>query len=177
MTLYHGTHSAALKNIQKVGIQFDQNPHPGDFGTGFYLTTSYSQASRWAIRKADTENRRILHQSGETNELVSPVVIEYKLDKTYRSTCNFLHFDKPNNSWKNFVYNCRMSFDHVQYDLVIGPMADGFNPMLISSMTRQQFHQIVNVNGQQVVICSQRALQFLSERGLYYVLDKTRKTQ
>lgn len=49
MTLYHGS------NIEIKVPKIIQSKRLLDFGTGFYLTSDYEQAAKWAVR---TANRR-----------------------------------------------------------------------------------------------------------------------
>lgn len=42
MILYHGS------NVEVREPRLFQNDRRADFGTGFYLTSSYDQAGRWA---------------------------------------------------------------------------------------------------------------------------------
>lgn len=52
-----------------------------DFGAGFYLTSDFDQAKKWAIR---TTNRR---EEGE------PIVSIFEIDETKFDTLNVLRFD------------------------------------------------------------------------------------
>lgn len=172
MILYHGTCSSALKCIQ-TGIRFDHNPHPGDFGCGFYLTEDKEQAEAWAIRKAETKNKDSRY-TPHTSRRDTPVVIEYELLEDFRTQCRTRFFLGPDDTWKIFVYESRKGINHDDYDIVSGPMADGFRANMISLMTLDQFKERVNVNGKQTVICNETAAKFLSERSFYYV-TRTRK--
>lgn len=85
-----------------------------DFGKGFYLTSSESQAKDWVIRRI--QNDRI--GSGYVNE--------YAIDiDSLASTLNIKSFDSPDDEWLDFVMNNRQDpdFEH-DFDIVIGPVAD-----------------------------------------------------
>ena len=48
MLLYHGS-------LEKVEVPvLDKSKESNDFGKGFYLTSSYEQAKRWAVRHSGT---------------------------------------------------------------------------------------------------------------------------
>lgn len=80
-----------------------------DFGKGFYLTTIYDQATKYAQRFKRRKRQAWL----STYELVfNPA--EWKI----------LQFDSYNKEWLQFVSNCRKGEDLSDYDLVIGGIAN-----------------------------------------------------
>ena len=84
-----------------------------DFVTGFYLTSSYDQAERWAFL---TMKRR---GAGK------PVITVYNFNENMLSSLNVIRFDKPTAEWLKFVSKNRNEKDFVdQSDLVIGPVAN-----------------------------------------------------
>lgn len=107
MKLYHGS-NVAVKDPRIL-----QSDRRLDFGTGFYLTSSYDQAERWAFL---TMKRR---GAG------TPVITVYNLNESMLSSLNVIRFDKPTAEWLKFVSNNRNEKDFVdQSDLVIGPVAN-----------------------------------------------------
>lgn len=83
-----------------------------DYGKGFYLTTSESQAVSWVLRKMDES-----HQVGYVNI--------YEIDETIMNSLKVLYFDYPSEEWLDFVMKNRTdsNFDH-DFDIVFGPVAN-----------------------------------------------------
>ena len=107
MKLYHGS-NVAVKDPRIL-----QSDRRLDFGTGFYLTSSYDQAERWAFL---TMKRR---GAG------TPVITVYNFNENTLSSLNVIRFDKPTAEWLKFVSKNRNEKDFVdQSDLVIGPVAN-----------------------------------------------------
>lgn len=107
MKLYHGSNVAVEK--PKI-LQADRRL---DFGTGFYLTSSYEQAERWAILTAKRRG---------TND---KVVTIFEADEQKMNLLNVLRFSKPTEEWLKFVANNRNVLDFKDTsDIVIGPVAN-----------------------------------------------------
>ncbi len=105
--LYHGSTVAVRKPSLRPGRS------NADFGKGFYTTSNYEQAERWA------------HIKQEREESEHAVVSVYEFDESLMdnqdlSTRLFTGADKP---WLYFVTDCRKSRPH-EYDLVQGPVAN-----------------------------------------------------
>ncbi|HEU4962616.1 MAG TPA: DUF3990 domain-containing protein [Bacilli bacterium] len=139
---YHGTLRTHAESIMsrvnvKAGRLFT------DFGQGFYLTTNYEQAKRWAVAKA----RYRSHADGRADE--APVVVKIRLDTISLHQLSGCTFEVPNDRWAEFVYNCRKhgkanTLFH-NYDFVCGPLADGkflplFNKYDANRITFEEFH-------------------------------------
>lgn len=105
--LYHGS-TVAVKN---------PSLRPGrpnaDFGKGFYTTSNFEQAVRWA------------HIKQEREEAQRAVVSVYEFDETLldRPDLNIRRFTGADEPWLLFVTDCRKSRRH-DYDLVQGPVAN-----------------------------------------------------
>lgn len=84
-----------------------------DFGKGFYLTTSKSQAERWVGNRV-----RDSQDIGYVNS--------YSFDsEKATSNLNIKIFEKANAEWVDFVLDNRMMEGYTHdYDIVIGPVAD-----------------------------------------------------
>lgn len=107
MKLYHGS------NIAVANPKILQSDRRLDFGTGFYLTSSYEQAERWAIL---TAKRR-----GEGKSIITV----YDFDEEILSFLNVTRFDGASIEWLKFVSNNRNVKDFVDNsDIVIGPVAN-----------------------------------------------------
>ena len=116
MKLYHGsnievTHPIILTSDRKL-----------DFGSGFYLTSSYEQASRWA--KLTTQRR----ESGE--ETIS--VFEFDESKT--TDLKILQFKNADREWLEYVTSNRKNLEikDNDYDIIIGPVANDKTMPVIS---------------------------------------------
>lgn len=115
MRLYHGSYMTV--NTPKI-LQADRKL---DFGTGFYLTSSYEQAERWAILKA---------QRYEGN---SPVISVFETDDNIFSCLKILKFEKADASWLRFVSANRKGLDtDNSFDVIIGPVANDKTMPVIS---------------------------------------------
>jgi len=84
--------------------QIRKSQNTKDFSWGFYCTSSYEQAKRWAKRNRKT-----------------PTINYY----TYKpnSELKVLKFEDINEEWLDFIAACRSGKVHT-YDIVEGPMAD-----------------------------------------------------
>ena len=107
MKLYHGS------NIVVEKPKILQSDRRIDFGTGFYLTSSYEQAERWALL---TVKRR-----GEGKQTIT----SYDFDEETLSLLKVLHFEGATAEWLKFVANNRNVKDFTDdSDIVIGPVAN-----------------------------------------------------
>ena len=107
MILYHGSNIAIREpKILKSDRQLD-------FGTGFYLTSNYEQAARWA--DLTTERRG----TG------TPTISVYDFDETMQEKLKILKFEKANKKWLDFVVaNRNNMIDNHKWDIIIGPVAN-----------------------------------------------------
>ena len=105
--LYHGSTMAVRKPSLRPG-----RPN-ADFGKGFYTTSNYEQAVRWA------------HIKQEREEAERAVVSVYEFDETLLDSAelNIRRFNGVDEPWLYFVTDCRQSRQH-EYDLVQGPVAN-----------------------------------------------------
>lgn len=115
MKLYHGS------NLEIKNPQILESDRKLDFGTGFYLTSSYEQAEKWAIL---TAKRR-----GEGRPIIS--VFEYEDNKS--SELNILKFENADIEWLRFVSGNRNNQSTKNdYDIIIGPVANDKTMPVIS---------------------------------------------
>lgn len=98
MEIYHG--SGELVEFPEVRI----GRYAKDFSWGFYCTSDFEQAKKWARR-----NR------------ITPTVNSYKYVKD--EGLKILKFEEMTDEWLDFVAMCRGGFVH-NYDIVEGPMVD-----------------------------------------------------
>ena len=107
MVLYHGS------NVEVREPKLLKNQRELDFGKGFYTTSDFEQASRWAKRTAAR-----LKQSGG-------VVTEYEIDENKMAELKTLAFEKPDEEWLRFVAANRKGLGvSEEYDLISGPVAN-----------------------------------------------------
>ena len=108
MNLYHGSTRVVRKPNVKRGRKRT------DFGQGFYLTTDFEQARRWALLK---QQREI-----STKAVVS--VFEFDETILNNSSYNVLTYNGPTEEWLNFVVKNRKTGTAHNYDYVMGPVAN-----------------------------------------------------
>ena len=107
MILYYGSNMIVECPVLSAGRR------ALDFGAGFYLTSSFEQASRWA--KAVKRRR----QNGEA------IVSCFELNTTAISDFSVLKFYEPDADWLDFVVGHRKEdITTSSFDIVIGPVAN-----------------------------------------------------
>ena len=107
MKLYHGS-NVTVKNPKII-----ESDRALDFGTGFYLTTDFEQAKKWAI--ITTERRK------KGKSLISVFeILEEVMNKL-----SILRFDSANKEWLEFVAKNRKNKKvDENVDIIIGPVAN-----------------------------------------------------
>lgn len=116
MLLYHGS------NIEVTNPQIIESDRRLDFGKGFYLTSSYEQAKRWAeltVKRRDTGKE---------------VVSVFEFDVSSASELKILHFTQAQKEWLEYVTMNRknQNIPNDDYDIVIGPVANDRTMPVIS---------------------------------------------
>ena len=107
MLLYHGSNIAVEKP------RLFKTDRRVNFGSGFYLTSSFDQAKRWAQVVSKRRRERV------------PLVSVFSLDESQLGSLNVLEFDGASAEWLRFVgMNRRNEGGEEDYDLVIGPVAN-----------------------------------------------------
>lgn len=108
MILYHGS------NIEVTQPKIIQTKRLLDFGTGFYLTSDYRQAEKWAIR---TTKRR---------EEGVPTISVYNTMEDDLAQLNVLIFTAADKDWLKYISANRTTgnLNSESHDLVIGPVAN-----------------------------------------------------
>lgn len=108
MIVYHGSTVIVKKPEIRTGITLL------DFGVGFYTTTSYEQAERWARIKLRREKGSVGY------------VTLYDFDlEAARQNANIQKFDRADLRWLQFVVGCRRGVPSSEViDMHIGPVAD-----------------------------------------------------
>ena len=98
-----------------------------DFSWGFYCTSNFEQAKKWANR-----NRNF------------PTVTYYKFEE--KENLKILKFNEMTDEWLDFIAECRNGLVH-DYDIVEGPMADDtvwnyVNDFLAGDISRSVFWEL-----------------------------------
>ena len=106
MKLYHGS----IYKVKHPVIARGRTST--DFGKGFYTTTNFEQAQKWALKKQIAEK-----------ENTKAIVSVYEVDDDLLSKYNVKCFEKPDEDWLSFVVSCRNSITH-EYDIVFGAVAN-----------------------------------------------------
>ena len=115
MRLFHGS------NIEIIKPQIIVSDRKLDFGTGFYVTSSLEQATRWANL---TTQRR-----GTGKGIISV----FNLDEDVLNDLKVLKFDKAGYEWLRFVAANRKGIpESGGYDIIIGPVANDKTMPVIS---------------------------------------------
>ncbi|MDR1183782.1 MAG: DUF3990 domain-containing protein [Coriobacteriales bacterium] len=154
MKLFHGTNII----IEKPRILIPNRAL--DFGAGFYLTSDFAQAARWAklvVLRAD---------SG------LPLIHEYCFDMDNLNKLKTKRFESASREWLDFVCDHRLDiYEGDDFDLVIGPVANDRTMRVIQaymSATDRDLYAPVALNdiradklSDQYVFRSERALNVL----------------
>lgn len=110
MILYHGS----IDLVKKPEIRRRTGVSCLDFGVGFYTTTSFDQAKRWAKIKMRRENK--------SRGFVS--VYEFDFERA-SAECTVKKFDGASLEWLAFVSENRRGLSvENSCDMHIGPVAD-----------------------------------------------------
>lgn len=107
MKLYHGSTNCVKRPSVLKGRKAT------DFGKGFYTTTSFEQAKKWAILK---KNRDLSEKA---------IVSVYEVpDDILNRDFSVYRFVGPTKEWLEFVVSNRRGKGRAQYDLIMGPVAN-----------------------------------------------------
>ena len=108
MIIYHGS------DIEVTEPKILSSNRLLDFGEGFYSTSSYEQAVRWAARVSTRKksNTKII------------TVYDFNMDKAEKDM-QIIRFDAPTPEWLRFVTACRSGKESgLNYDIAMGPVAN-----------------------------------------------------
>jgi hypothetical protein len=114
--LYHGT----VSEIVRVDVTKGRDKK--DFGKGFYLAVSKSQA----IGMMHKKQREAVRRGRNKNDVnVKEYLYKVTLDTEYAKTLDIKVFEQADEEWLDFILMCREKggIPH-KHDVVIGPTAD-----------------------------------------------------
>lgn len=107
MILYHGS------NVEVKNPKIIQSKRLLDFGTGFYLTSDYEQAKKWAIRTTARREKGV------------PIISVFSFDESEFEKLDVLIFDAANKEWLRYVAAHRTDKSIKDtYDIVAGAVAN-----------------------------------------------------
>lgn len=120
--VYHGTLDLYKESLEN-GINLSHSKNNLDFGKGFYTTSNYKQAVKFALKRAEFSGNK-------------PLIISYEINKEimYQFASNCLFFNYTDEKWYEFVFNNRVKNGNIisefhnkncMYDIVYGSVADG----------------------------------------------------
>ena len=81
-----------------------------DFGKGFYLTTNFQQAQKWAQNKARIKNITYIYS--------------YDIDAIDENEWKILELLQYNQEWVDFITESRITGKESEYDIIYDRMAD-----------------------------------------------------
>lgn len=130
-----------------------------DFGMGFYTTLNPVQATSFA--------RKVRERNGSSTAIVN--VYSTDLD-ALRTTFEMLTFERPDESWLDFVSDNRAgNFTRARYDAILGPVANDtifktFIAYQNGTLTKAETIERLKVRPlyNQLVFATERALALLS---------------
>lgn len=107
MILYHGS------NVEVRNPKLIPSKRLLDFGAGFYLTSDFEQASKWAIRTTNNRGTGI------------PTVSVFYIEELQFKNLRVLHFESANKEWLRYISANRTGkIIEEEFDVVSGPVAN-----------------------------------------------------
>lgn len=151
MILYHGS------NLEVKEPKIIKSKRLLDFGTGFYLTTDYEQAKKWAFR---TTSRR---------EEGAPAITVFSFDENELEKLDVLTFEGANKEWLRYISANRTDKTaEDSYDIVIGPVANDQAIRTVNNYLKGYFDEEIAIQlllpqnlKDQVVFKTKKALDML----------------
>lgn len=151
MKLYHGS------NVEVRNPKILESDIKLDFGTGFYLTTSYEQAEKWAVLTAKRRNYG------------KPFISVFEYDEESVNELSVLKFQNADEKWLRFVSANRKNLSEKNdYDVVIGPVANDRTMPVISLFFEGVYTEEETVKRllpqklkDQIVFKTEKSLQYL----------------
>lgn len=122
MILYHGS------NIEVKNPQIIKSRRLLDFGIGFYLTSDYEQAKKWAVRTAGRRAEGI------------PAISVYNVDDEVFKHLSVLNFARADKEWLRYIAVYRTDKSaRDSYDIVIGPVANDQAIRTVNDFLKRRF--------------------------------------
>lgn len=138
VTLYHATNGPGGRSLATDGIDPSKSKDRTDFGKGFYTTTNFDQAVRWARR----------------NGIGKGTVVEYRVSIDALAKLKSLDFPEAGGGlWNYFVRWNRGGGELHSFDVVSGPM--------LLKLEQLKFPGMPDSGGQQTSFHTQQAFELL----------------
>lgn len=155
--LYHGT------DQEFNGFDFSFAKSFKDFGKGFYLTTNFSQAQKWAQNRARTKSK------------TKTYIYSYGINLIDESNWNILELLQYDQKWVDFITESRMTGKESEYDIIYDRIADNqfseiseilrsYNNSEINAETVIEKIKWNNDDADQYCFKNERALSLLKDR-------------
>lgn len=132
--LYHGT----AEKIKKIDVLRGRNNK--DFGKGFYMAVSKSQAIGMMHKKF---REAIARRPNTPKNQFTETLYEIQIDSEFMKTLNVKEFKSADENWLDFILMCREQggLPHF-YDVVIGPTADDDTMVCLNSYWRGFYGEV-----------------------------------
>lgn len=128
MLLYHGS------NVEVNEPKVIPSKRLLDFGSGFYLTSDFEQAKKWALRTAINRDKGI------------PTVSVFEVDENSLKELNLLYFKSSDVDWLRFISANRTGKAiNNDYDVIIGPVANDQAIRTVNNYLRGYFPEDVAI--------------------------------
>lgn len=152
MNLYHGS------NIEIKEPMLIPTKRLLDFGAGFYLTSDFEQAKKWAVRTAKNRGKNV------------PLVSVFNVEEDKMEGLDILSFHLPDEEWLRYVSANRTGkIMDVTYDIVIGPVANDQAIRTVNNYIKGYFPENIAIQlllpqklKDQYAFKTERALKILS---------------
>ncbi len=152
MILYHGSY------LEIAEPDLTHSRLNVDFGRGFYVTPLYEQAVKWCGK---------FKRRGKDG-----IISRYAFDESREAELKILRFDFYSEDWLDFILSCRSGKDAIDYDLVVGGVANDkvFNTVELffdglidkkEAIDRLRYEK----PNLQICFCTEKALEFLRFEG------------
>ena len=143
-TLYHGT----VSEIQQVNVALGRERK--DFGKGFYMAVSKSQAIGMMHKKYREAVRR---SRGKQENEFSEKLYEITLDENTLSNLKIKVFGAADLEWLDFILMCReqggMPHD---FDVVIGPTADDDTALCLKAYWNEFYGNLGTAEAKRILL-------------------------
>ena len=128
MLLYHGSNTAVGKPKIIKSQRFL------DFGAGFYMTSDFEQARKWAVRTA-----------ARREEGVATISV-FEISDDYADKVKVRTFAKPDRDWLRYITAHRTGNPPADdYDMVVGPVANDQAIRTVNNYLKRYFPEDVAI--------------------------------
>lgn len=152
MRLYHGS------NVEIKVPCLIPSKRLLDFGAGFYLTSDFEQAKKWAVRTAKNRGENV------------PLVSVFQVEEYEMKNLEVLLFETPGREWLKYISANRTGKVVMdKYDIVIGPVANDQAIRTVNNYLKNYFSEDIAIQlllpqklKDQYAFKTERALEILN---------------